>query len=149
MILTKNSKNWRKKFWPKIKILTHSENLKFAKICLVPYFKPLWVKNIPKLWENSLKSVNLLWNPRKICTMGRFLKKFSIEYFLMPFWNVPKVPTNIPSLVFFWEGHFWKTHPKKAPCQCFSNYVPRKNRKSGKKIVQEKVSCPNFSLLNL
>jgi hypothetical protein len=34
----------------------------------------------------------------------------------MPFWKAPRVPRNTSSLVFFLRS-FWKTRPKKPPCQ--------------------------------
>ncbi len=76
---------WRKKYLAKkIKIMAHSKNLKSAKIYLLLYFQPLWAKSIPKLWDFFLlKFIVLLWNARKICTMGRFIKKCCTEYFLI------------------------------------------------------------------
>jgi hypothetical protein len=43
-------------FGQNIKILAHSENFKSAKTYLLPYFQPLWAKNVRNLSENFIKN---------------------------------------------------------------------------------------------
>ncbi len=81
---------WRRKiFGQEIKILVHSENLKFGKNYLLPYFQPLWAKNIPTLWEKIFKFCWFTLKSSKDLQYGPISQKVFYRIF-----------SNMPSFVF-------------------------------------------------